>query len=126
MKKLGNTMVRGAIPPDLLKEIQNASDRKMNEQIARMGRDFRNTSNRFDLYPFWQGPSFRQLVNPPKLMPTVRGYMERYGRRTGRLFGAGHGHCLINDTSYHTNTPNLNDRVRKVIWALYARSRTPI
>lgn len=35
--------------------------------------------------------------------------------------------CLINDTSiYHTNTPNLSDRVRKVIWALYAVSRTPV
>ena len=37
------------------------------------------------------------------------------------------GDCMINDTSiYHTNTPNLSDRVRKVIWALYAGTRTPI
>ncbi len=37
------------------------------------------------------------------------------------------GDCLINDTSiYHTNTPNQSDRVRKVIWALDAGSRTPI
>lgn len=37
------------------------------------------------------------------------------------------GDCPINDTSiYHTNTPNLSDRVRKVIWALYAGALTPI
>ncbi|MCZ0939057.1 MAG: hypothetical protein OXJ55_10500, partial [Caldilineaceae bacterium] len=41
LKNLGYTMVRGAIPPDMLKEIQSAFDKKMNEQIARMGRDFR-------------------------------------------------------------------------------------
>lgn len=213
LKNLGYTMVRGAIPPDMLKEIQNAFDKKMNEQIARMGRDFRNTFNRFDLIPLWQEPSFRQLVNLPKIMPIVRGYMERYWGDEPVVFGAGHGHCLfenspahqawhndarvnkkasdmtppiyirltfliedveedmgptallpgthgthvnsppwftapdgqprqvpemvlasgkagdclINDTSiYHTNTPNLSNRVRKVIWALYAGARTPV
>ncbi|MDE0140849.1 MAG: hypothetical protein OXI80_01700 [Caldilineaceae bacterium] len=57
LKNLRYTMVSGAIPPDMLKEIQNASDRKMNEQIARMRRDFRNTFNHFDLIPLWQDPS---------------------------------------------------------------------
>ena len=184
----------------------------MNEQIASMGREHRNDFNRFDLIPLWQEPVFRQLVNLPKIMPIVRGYMERFWDDEPVVFGAGHGHCLferspahqawhndsrvnkkasdmtppiyirlsfliedvdddmgptavlpgtngthvnspswfmapngqprsvpemvlasgkagdclINDTSiYHTNTPNLSDRVRKIIWALYAGSRTP-
>ncbi len=78
LKDLGYTMVRGAIPPEMLKEIRNAFDTKMNEQIARMGRDFRNTFNRFVLIPLWQEPSFRQLVNLPRMMPIARGNMERY------------------------------------------------
>ena len=78
LKDLGYTVVRGAIPPDMLKEIRNAFDRKMNEQIALMERGFRNTFNRFVLIPLWQEPSFRQLVNLPRMMPIVRGYMERY------------------------------------------------
>lgn len=212
LKNLGYTMVRGAISPDRLKEVQIALDERMNEQIASMGREHRNDFNRFDLIPLWQEPVFRQLVNLPKIMPIVRGYMERFWDDEPVVFGAGHGHCLferspahqawhndsrvnkkasdmtppiyirlsfliedvdddmgptavlpgtngthvnspswfmapngqprsvpemvlasgkagdclINDTSiYHTNTPNLSDRVRKIIWALYAGSRTP-
>ena len=212
LKNLGYTMVRGAIPPDILKPVQVAFDEKMNEQIANMGRQHRNAFNRFDLIPLWQEPVLRQLVNLPRIMPIVRGYMERYWDDDPVVFGAGHGHCLferspahqawhndarvnkkasdmtppiyirlsfliedvdddmgptallpgthgthvnspswfmaadgqprsvpemvlasgkagdclINDTSiYHTNTPNLSDRVRKIIWALYAGSRTP-
>ncbi len=213
LKNLGYTMVSGAIPADRLKAIQIAFDARMNEQIAELGRDYRNASNRFDLIPLWQEPVFRQLVNLPKIMPIVRGYMEQYWEDEPVVFGAGHGHCLfenspahqawhndarvnpkasdmippiyirlsflvedvdadmgptgllpgtqgthvnapswftapdgqprqapgmalasgkagdclINDTSiYHTNTPNRSDRVRKIIWALYAGSRTPI
>ncbi len=212
LKNLGYTMVRGAIPPDILKPVQVAFDEKMNEQIANMGRQHRNAFNRFDIIPLWQEPVLRQLVNLPRIMPIVRGYMERYWDDDPVVFGAGHGHCLferspahqawhndarvnkkasdmtppiyirlsfliedvdddmgptallpgtngthvnspswfmapngqprrvpemvlasgkagdclINDTSiYHTNTPNLSDRVRKIIWALYAGSRTP-
>lgn len=213
LKNLGYTMVRGAIPEDQLDQIRAAFDAKMNEQIAKKGRQHRNASNRFDLIPLWQDPVFRQLVNLSKIMPIVRGYMQRYWQDDPVVFGAGHGHCLferspahqawhndarvnkkasdmtppiyirltfliedvneemgptgllpgthgthvnsppwfnapdgqprsvpdmvlatgkagdcwINDTSiYHTNTPNLSDRVRKVIWALYAGTRTPI
>ncbi len=213
LKNLGYTMVRNAIPPLKLQEIQTAFEQKMSEQIATMGRGHRNAFNRFDLIPLWQEPVFRQLVNLPRIMPIVRGYMERYWDDEPMVFGAGHGHCLferspahqawhndsrvnkkasdmtppiyirlsfliedvdddmgptallpgthgthvnsppwfmapdgqprkvpemvlasgkagdclINDTSiYHANTPNLSDRVRKIIWALYAGSRTPI
>lgn len=213
LNNLGYTMVRGAIPQGLLQQVQLAFDAKMHQQIDNMGRHYRNASNRFDLIPLWQEPVFRKLVNLPKIMPVVRGYMERYWDDEPVVFGAGHGHCLferspahqawhndarvnkrasdmtppiyirltflvedvdedmgptgllpgtqgthvnsppwfnepdgqprsvpemvlatgkagdcmINDTSiYHTNTPNLSDRVRKVIWALYAGSRTPI
>ncbi len=213
LKNLGYTMVRGAIPQELLQQVQVAFDAKMNQQIDNLGRQYRNASNRFDLIPLWQEPVFRKLVNLPKIMPVVRGYMERYWDDEPLVFGAGHGHCLferspahqawhndarvnkrasdmtppiyirltflvedvdaemgptgllpgtqgthvnsppwfnatdgqprsvpemvlatgkagdcmINDTSiYHTNTPNLSDRVRKVIWAIYAGSRTPI
>lgn len=213
LKNLGYTMVRGAISEDHLAQVQVAFDAKMNEQIANQGRQYRNASNRFDLIPLWQDPVFRQLVNLSKIMPIVRGYMQRYWQDDPVVFGAGHGHCLferspahqawhndarvnkrasdmtppiyirltflvedvneemgptgllpgtqgthvnsppwfnapdgqprcvpemvlatgkagdcmINDTSiYHTNTPNLSDRVRKVIWAIYAGSRTPI
>ncbi len=213
LKNLGYTMVPGAIPEDLLQQVQAAFDAKMNTQIDNLGRQHRNASNRFDLIPLWQEPVFRRLVNLPKIMPVVRGYMERYWEDEPVVFGAGHGHChferspahqawhndarvnkrasdmtppiyirltfliedvdedmgptgllpgtqgshvnspswfnapdgqprsvpemvlatgkagdcMINDTSiYHTNTPNLSDRVRKVIWALYAGSRTPI
>ena len=213
LKNLGYTMVRGAIPSDRLEAIQSAFDDKMNDQIAGMGREHRNAFNRFDLMPLWQEPVFRQLVNLPKIMPIVRGYMKRYWDDEPVVFGAGHGHCLferspahqawhndarvnrkasdmtppvyiqlsflvedvdadmgptgllpgthgthvnspawftapdgqprqlpemvlasgkagdclINDTSiYHTNTPNLSDRVRKIIWALYAGVETPV
>ncbi len=213
LKNLGYTMVRNAIPEDLLQQVQVAFDAKMNKQIDDLGRQYRNQSNRFDLIPLWQEPVFRKLVNLPKVMPVVRGYMERYWDDEPAIFGAGHGHCLfehspahqawhndarvnkkasdmtppiyirltfliedvdeemgptgllpgthgthvnsppwfnapdgqprsvpdmvlatgkagdcmINDTSiYHTNTPNLSDRVRKVIWAIYAGTRTPI
>lgn len=37
LKNLGYTIVRGAIPPNMLKEIQNAFDKKMNEQIGVWG-----------------------------------------------------------------------------------------
>ena len=37
------------------------------------------------------------------------------------------GDCMINNTSiYHTNTPNRSERVRKIIWALFAGSKTPV
>ncbi len=213
LRNLGYTMVPGAIPNDMLQQVQIAFDAKMNKQIDSLGRQHRNAFNRFDLIPLWQEPVFRKLVNLPKIMPIVRGYMDRYWDDEPAVFGAGHGHCLfehspahqawhndarvnkkasdmtppiyirltfliedvdeemgptgllpgtqgthvnvppwfnapdgqprsvpemvlatgkagdcmINDTSiYHTNTPNLSDRVRKVIWALYAGSRTPI
>ena len=95
LKNLGYTMVRNAIPPLKLQEIQTAFEQKMSEQIATMGRGHRNAFNRFDLIPLWQEPVFRQLVNLPRIMPIVRGYMERYWDDEPMVFGAGHGHCLL-------------------------------
>ena len=63
LKNLGYTMVRSAIPPLKLQEIQTAFEQKMSEQIATMGRGHRNAFNRFDLIPLWQEPVFRQLVH---------------------------------------------------------------
>ena len=100
-------MVRGAIPPERLKEVQIAFDERMNEQIASMGREHRNDFNRFDLIPLWQEPIFRQLVNLPKIMPIVRGYMERYWDDEPVVFGAGHGHCLFERSPAH---PSLAQR----------------
>lgn len=73
----------------------------MNEQIARMGRNFRNTFNRFDLIPLWWEPSFRQLVNLPRIVPTVRGYMVRYWDDDPVVFGAIHGHYLFENRPAH-------------------------
>ena len=213
LRNLGYTWVRGAIPPDALKEIQFAFDEKMNEQIAELGRDYKNASNRFDLLPLWQEPVFRQLVNLPTIMPILRGYMRQHWDDEPVVFHTGQGHCLFehspahqawhndarvnkrasemtppayirltflvedveadmgptavlpgthgtdvnvpewfnspdgrpcqvpemvlatgkagdcminNTSSYHTNTPNRSGRVRKIIWALFAGSKTPV
>ena len=56
LKNLGYTMVRSAIPPLKLQEIQTAFEQKMSEQIATKGRGHRNAFNRFDLIPLWQEP----------------------------------------------------------------------
>ena len=213
LKNLGYTWVRGAIPPEALKEIQLAFDEKMNEQITELGRNYKNVSNRFDLLPLWQEPVFRQLVNLPTIMPIVRGYMKQHWDDEPVVFHSGQGHCMfehspahqawhndarvnkkasemtppayirltflvedveadmgptallpgthgtdvnapswfnapdgrpcrvpemvlatgkagdcmINNTSiYHTSTPNRSARVRKIIWALFAGSKTPL
>jgi ectoine hydroxylase len=106
LKNMGWTWVRDAMPHEKLKDIQDAFDQKMNTQIAEQGKEHKNTSNRFDLMPLWQEPVFRQLVNLPKIMPIVRGYMKKYWDDEPVVFHSGHGHCLFGHSPAHQGWHN--------------------
>ena len=124
LKNLGYTWVRGAIPPEALKEIQAAFDQKMNEQIAELGRDYKNASNRFDILPLWQDPVFRQLVNLPKVMPIVRGYMKQHWDDEPVVFHSGHGHCLFEHSLAHQawhNDARVNKKASDITPPAYIR-----
>ena len=124
LKNVGYTWVRGAIPREALKEIQAGFDQKMYEQIAELGRDYKNASNRFDLLPLWQEPVFRQLVNLPTIMPTVRGYMRQHWDDEPVVFHTGQGHCLFEHSPAHQswhNDARVNKKASEMTPSAYIR-----